>query len=69
MTDSQKADVERTRLRYNHVESLVALGLIGVITLGGFVLIFHGNSYGQTIVASVISLIVGRASVKRSIKS
>jgi hypothetical protein len=74
MADINKTQPEQTtqllRLRYSHVETLVGFGLVGLITVGGFVCIFCNIQCGQTIVVGVLSFItggwVGTRTLKRS---
>lgn len=54
-----KRKTELTKLRYRHVESLIALGIVAVIAIGGFVCMIRKVEGGQTIVVGVLGLITG----------
>jgi hypothetical protein len=61
-------NAEFLRLRYSHVENLVALAIVGVITLGGFVCMVTKVEGGQTIVVGVLALVTGWIGGKKSIQ-
>ena len=71
MTDPAKNDVELARIRCAHVETLVALVIVGLVAIGGFVCVFEHIEAGPTILIAVTSLITGfvcgtRRSIRRS---
>ena len=57
---------ELTSLKYGHVENIIALAIVAVIALGGFVCVIYGQACGQTIIIAVLSF-VGGWSAKRAV--
>jgi hypothetical protein len=58
--------IELTRLKYGHVETVIALCLVGLITVGGFVCMVEKIEGGQTVVVAVLGLVTGWIGAKKS---
>jgi len=56
---------ELLRLKYGHIENIIVLAIVALITLGGFACIICGQSCGQTIVIAVLSFVGGWVGAKR----
>jgi len=63
---TQPNRTELARLKYGHVENIIALAIVAVIALGGFVCLIYGQPCGQTIIVAVLSFVGGWAA-KRGI--
>lgn len=63
--NDRSIQTELARLKYGHVENIIALAIVAVIALGGFACIIYGQSGGLTIVIAVMSFIGGWAGAKR----
>ena len=51
--------IEKERLRYAHIETLFALGIVALIATGGLICLFKHIEGGQAVVAGVLGLVAG----------
>jgi hypothetical protein len=56
---SSRSDAELKQLEYNHKERVIALGIIGVIAVGGVIGMVFNVQGAQTVVVGVIGLFTG----------
>jgi len=71
--DLKPDTTELIKLRYGHVQTLVTLAIVGLITLGGIVCMVKKVEGGQAIVGGVLgyvtSWVMARKSIQRSGRS
>ncbi|HKV76720.1 MAG TPA: hypothetical protein VJP02_01180 [Candidatus Sulfotelmatobacter sp.] len=63
--EGKVTEMELTRLKYGHVENMIALAIVALITVGGFACILYGQPCGQTIIIAVMSFVGGWLGAKR----
>lgn len=57
--ESKNKQVELARIRYSHVETLVVLGIVSAVAVGGIVCLFMKIDAGTTILISTLTLVTG----------